>query len=121
MSYPTPADLDNLQFNDSGRYSGSNNNISGFNSVSGLRQTQSLGRINNAESSAVEANRIRMGQISLTDDPRKVPPPVAKKPENLEFKDKMKMFNQDGTPKSRVTVSRWQRDQVDVNGDVSYT
>lgn len=121
MSYPTPADLDNLQFNDTVRYGGSNNNISGFNSSSGIRETQSLGRITSTDASAVEANRVRMGRISLTDDTRKEPPPVAKKPEKLGFKEKMKMFNQDGTPKSRATVSRWERDQMDVNGDVSYT
>ena len=121
MSYPTPADLDSIQLNDTGlKYSGSRNNISGYNSImSGLRETQSLGRINT--SGEVEANRMRMARVSLSDESKDTPPPIPKKPEHLAFKEKMKMFNQDGTPKNRATVSRWQRDQLDVNGDISYT
>ncbi|KAK3747774.1 hypothetical protein QZH41_008799 [Actinostola sp. cb2023] len=124
MSYPTPADLDSIQFSDSMKYSGSNNNIIGMNSLSGgIRETRSLGRINTSgENSAVEASRIKMARFSLKDESNNgPPPPIPKKPEHLAFKDKMKLFNQDTTPRKKDSVSKWQREHHDVNGDVTYT
>lgn len=98
MSYPAPADLDSIQLTESLKYSGSNNNIIAMNS--GIRQTRSLGRIPAGGGT---------------------PPPIPKKPEQLGFKDKMKLFNQNQTPESKVTTSRWQREQYGVNGDITYT
>lgn len=107
MSYPTPADLDSIQFNDSMPYSGSNNNIVTLNS--GIRETRSLGRINVGDKN------------SRYSDSSNTPPPIPKKPESMGFKDKMKIFNQDKTPENRVTSSKWERKTFGVNGEVTYT
>ncbi|XP_032227716.2 uncharacterized protein LOC5503466 isoform X2 [Nematostella vectensis] len=119
-SYPTPADLDDIQIPDSMKYGGSSNNVFRV-SGPGFGKSQSLGRLGTSNDSQIEYNRGRLARISLTDEEKvrkPEPPPVAKKPESLAFKQKMKMFNNESTPDQKVKTSRWHREMV-LNGEVS--
>jgi len=57
--------------------------------------------------------------MSLTDEEKSESQFVSRKPEKLDFKDKLKMFNEE-TPKEKVRTSRWQQEQLaQMNGDIT--
>lgn len=76
-------------------------------------------RLDNDELNGAETVRGRLGRMSLTDEEKSESQMVSRKPEKLDFKDKLKMFNEE-TPKEKVRTSRWQQDQLaQMNGNLT--
>ena len=64
----------------------------------------------------VDFARAGIARVSLTDEEKTRGPA---KPEKLDFRDKLKMFNA-SSPQDKVRASKWQREQLaQMNGDVT--
>ena len=76
-------------------------------------------RLDNDELNGAETVRGRLGRMSFKDEEKSESQMVSRKTEKLDFKDKLKMFNEE-TPKEKVRTSRWQQDQLaQMNGDLT--
>ncbi|XP_015773177.1 PREDICTED: afadin-like [Acropora digitifera] len=74
-------------------------------------------RLDSAQLNGPENARGRLARMSLTDEEKSESQFVSKKPENLHFRDKLKMFNKE-SPEEKVRASKWQQEQLSqINGD----
>lgn len=120
VSYPAA-----LEMNQQGppapptRYGSQDNILDGPSSRSQPQYAPKPARLDSDELNGAEIARGRLGRMSLTDEEKSENQFVSKKPENLHFKDKLKMFNKD-SPEEKVRTSRWQQEQMaQLNGDLT--
>lgn len=74
-------------------------------------------RLDSGQLNGPENARGRFARMSLTDEEKSEGQFVSKKPENLHFRDKLKMFNKE-SPEEKVRASKWQQEQLSqINGN----
>ncbi|RMX59810.1 hypothetical protein pdam_00007299 [Pocillopora damicornis] len=101
------------------RYGSQDNVLDGPPSRSQSQYAPKPARLDSDELNGMEMTRGRLGRMSLTDEEKSEGQFVSKKPEKLDFKDKLKMFNKD-TPEEKIRTSRWEQGQLaQMNGDLT--
>lgn len=101
------------------RYGSQDNVLDGPPSRSQSQYAPKPARLDSDELNGMEMTRGRLGRMSLTDEEKSEGQFVSKKPERLDFKDKLKMFNKD-TPEEKIRTSRWEQGQLaQMNGDLT--
>lgn len=120
VSYPAP-----FEMNQQGppppptRYGSQENVLDGPSSRSQPYYAPKPARLDNDDVNGSDIARGRLARMSLTDEEKSENQFVSKKPENLHFRDKLKIFNKE-SPEERIRASRWQQEQISqLNGDVT--
>lgn len=120
ISYPAPYEM-----NQQGpppapaRYGSQENVLDGPPSRSQSQYAPKPARLDSDALNGSEIARGRLARMSLTDEEKSESQFVSKKPENLHFKDKLKMFNKE-SPEDKIRTSRWQQEQMaQLNGDLT--
>ena len=117
VSYPAPFEV-NQQGPAPARY-GSQENVLDGPPRSQPQYAPKPARLDSDELNGSEVARGRLARMSLTDEEKSENQFVSKKPENLHFRDKLKMFNKE-TPEDKIRTSRWQQEQMaQLNGDMT--
>lgn len=118
VSYPAAFEM-NQQGPAPVRYGSQENVLDGPGSRAQPPYAPTPSRLNNEDLNGPENARGRLARMSLTDEEKSEGQFVSKKPENLHFRDKLKMFNKE-SPEEKVRTSRWQQDQMlQMNGDLT--
>ena len=118
VSYPAAFEMDQ-QGPPPVRYGSQDNVLDVPQSRSQTQYIPKPARLDNDELNGSEIARGRLARMSLTDEEKSESQFVSKKPENLHFRDKLKMFNKD-TPEEKIRTSRWQQEQTaQLNGDLT--
>ena len=120
VSYPAP-----FEINQQGpppapaRYGSQENVLDGPPSRSQSQYAPKPARLDSDSLNGSEIARGRLARMSLTDEEKSESQFVSRKPENLHFKDKLKMFNKE-SPEDKIRTSRWQQEQMaQLNGDLT--
>lgn len=101
------------------RYGSQENVLDGPPPRSQIQYAPKPARLDNDDLNGTEIARGRLGRMSLTDEEKSETQFVSKKPEKLDFKDKLKMFNE-VTPQDKIRTSRWEQEQLtQMNGDLT--
>lgn len=119
LSYPAALELNQAGPPPPMRYGSQENVLDGPQSRTISQYAPKPARLDNDEMNGAETVRGRLGRMSLTDEEKSESQFVSRKPEKLDFKDKLKMFNEE-TPKEKVRTSRWQQEQLaQMNGNLT--
>lgn len=119
LSYPAALELNQAGPPPPMRYGSQENVLDGPQSRTISQYAPKPARLDNDEMNGAETVRGRLGRMSLTDEEKSESQFVSRKPEKLDFKDKLKMFNEE-TPKEKVRTSRWQQEQLaQLNGNLT--
>lgn len=119
LSYPAALELNQTGPPPPMRYGSQENVLDGPQSRTISQYAPKPARLDNDEMNGTETVRGRLGRMSLTDEEKSENQFVSRKPEKLDFKDKLKMFNEE-TPKEKVRTSRWQQEQLaQMNGNLT--
>ena len=120
VSYPAPFEMNQVGPPPAPvRYGSHENVLDGPPSRSQSQYAPKPARLDNDELNGMEVTRGRLGRMSLTDEEKSEGQFVSKKPERLDFKDKLKMFNKE-TPEEKIRSSRWEQGQLaQMNGDLT--
>lgn len=118
VSYPNAWEMDE-QGPPPVRYGSQDNILDGPQSRPQPQYAPKPARLDNDDLNGSEIARGRLARMSLTDEEKSENQFVSKKPENLHFRDKLKMFNQE-TPEEKIRTSRWQQGQMaQLNGNIT--
>lgn len=119
LSYPAALELNQAGPPPPMRYGSQENVLDGPQSRTISQYAPKPARLDNDEMNGAETVGGRLGRMSLTDEEKSESQFVSRKPEKLDFKDKLKMFNEE-TPKEKARTSRWQQEQLaQMNGNLT--